>query len=118
MGAMPVCCLGVWLYRNAECETAKGHRDLSLMNVKNAQEFIQESLGVVKDIFKDIDQNHPGHIMVTTIVAFGPYYTARHIFAIKSNESDIPISNIDMAFCRKWQQNMRKVVLETTDKEI
>ena len=44
-----------------------------LTNVQKAQEFIQNYLHIVKDIFKDIDQNHPGHVMITTIVTFGPY---------------------------------------------
>ena len=60
--------------------------------------------------------------MVTTIVACGPYYTACHIPAIKSGETNIPISNYryfgGLAFCQKWQAYMKKVGLETTDEEI
>ena len=52
----------------------------------------------------------------------GPYYTAWHISAIKGGEADIPIYDYryfgNMAFCCKWQQNTRKVGLETTDEEI
>ena len=92
------------------------------MIVQKAQEFIQNSLHVVKEIFKDIDQNYPGHTMVTMVVAFGPYYTAPHISAIKSGEKDIPISDCryfgDMAFCCKWQQNTKKAGIETTHEEI
>ena len=60
--------------------------------------------------------------MITTIVAFGPYYTARHISAQKGGESDISIPDYryfgDMAFCHNWQQNMKKVGLEVTDDQI
>ena len=61
--------------------------------------------------------------MVTTIVAYyGPNYTAHHISAIKSGEPDIPISDYryfgDLSFCGKWQENMKKVGLEATDKHI
>ena len=44
----------------------------NLMNVKHAQEFVQEPLMVVNDMFRNIDQNYPGHIMVTTILVHYP----------------------------------------------
>ena len=60
--------------------------------------------------------------MITTIVAYGLYYTARHISALKDGESNIPISDYryfgDKAFGRTWQHNMRQVGLETTDDEL
>ena len=60
--------------------------------------------------------------MVTTIIAFGPYYTACHISALKGGELDVPTSDNryigDMEFCCKWQQDMRKVGLEITDDQI
>ena len=43
-----------------------------LTDIQKAQMFIQYSLHVVKNIFNHINPNHPGHIMVTTIIAFGP----------------------------------------------
>ena len=86
-----------------------------LTDVQKAQGFIQDSLRVIKDIFNHIDPSHPGHIMVTTVIAYVPYYTACHISAIKGGEVDIPVSDYryfgDMEFCCKWQQNMRKVRL-------
>ena len=46
----------------------------------------------------------------------------RHISALKSGESDIPIADYryfgDKAFGHKWQQNMRKVGLEMTDNQL
>ena len=93
-----------------------------LTDVNKAQSFINGSYHVVRSIFSRIDPKHPGHVMITTIVAFGPYYTARHISALKSGKSDMPISVYryfgDKAFCRKWQQNMRKVGLEITNDQL
>jgi hypothetical protein len=54
-----------------------------LMDILKVRAFIQRSLHVIKDLFKHIDQNHPGHIMVATIVGYGPYYSARHISKLK-----------------------------------
>ena len=79
---------------------------------------------MVKNIFSHINPKHPGHIMIATIVALGPYYTACHISALKGGKSDIPISNFRYfgdwghSFCCKWQQNMKKVGLEVTDDQI
>ena len=60
--------------------------------------------------------------MVATIVGYGPYYAGRHVSAIKNGESDVSISDYryfgDMAFCRTWQQTMRKIGLEISDEEI
>ena len=76
-----------------------------LTDIQKAQKFIKGSLHVDRSIFNHIDPQHPGHITISTIVAFGPYNTAHHISALKGGESDIPINNYryfgDMAFCRK-----------------
>ena len=93
-----------------------------LSDKDEAKQFVIETVALVKQMFQHVPQDHPGHVMVSTIASYGPYYAGRHVFNIKAKRTEVPISDYrlfgDPAFCRTWKKNLGATGIGVTDDEM
>ena len=45
-------------------------------------------------MYRKVKMSHPGHLVVATVAAYGPYYAGQHVARIQAGKTDVPMLDL------------------------